>query len=62
MNGMFREPERDPELGKALRLIEATRETGDLDRRAGGRRVLKERGIDVIHLCEFIQVFHKDCC
>ena len=38
MNGLFREPERDPELGKALRLIEATRETGDLE--ALRRRIL----------------------
>ena len=38
MSGLFREPERDPELGRALQRIDAARETGDLE--ALRRRIL----------------------
>lgn len=38
MSGLFRDSERDPDLGNALRRIEAARETGDVE--ALRRRIL----------------------
>lgn len=59
MSGVFRDPERDPALGDALRRIEAARESGDLEalrRRilAAARPRLSRLGVPALRWWEWI--------
>jgi hypothetical protein len=64
MSGLFRDPERDPDLGSALRRVEATRGVGDLEalrRRivAAARPKLAQLGAPALRWWEWISTWTR---